>query len=197
MAQYAITCKVLTTGSDTKASFLAMVVLLCIICSHPCWGLSDHLVLNLDRKSGSILSLCSVADLAKRTSGLCRCHGCSPTRQQESSSAGMTRALVIHRKSFEFEDASSLQSMYPSSPTENGTESQPKFGSKSTLEENAYEDIVGKQWPGWRDGSSLGYRKTEKGGTPPGSASFTVGSHGPVSGTSQGNGRWRKQLSKD
>ncbi|XP_007531272.2 DENN domain-containing protein 2B isoform X2 [Erinaceus europaeus] len=47
------------------------------------------------------------------------------------------------RKSFEFEDASSLQSLYPSSPTENGTESRPKFGSKSTLEENAYEDIVG------------------------------------------------------
>uniref|UniRef100_A0A673UF37 DENN domain containing 2B n=1 Tax=Suricata suricatta TaxID=37032 RepID=A0A673UF37_SURSU len=47
------------------------------------------------------------------------------------------------RKSFEFEDASSLQSLYPSSLTENGTESQPKFGSKSTLEENAYEDIVG------------------------------------------------------
>ncbi|XP_075402230.1 DENN domain-containing protein 2B isoform X3 [Tenrec ecaudatus] len=47
------------------------------------------------------------------------------------------------RKSLEFEDASSLQSLYPSSPTENGTESQPKFGSKSTLEENAYEDIVG------------------------------------------------------
>ncbi|XP_077819605.1 DENN domain-containing protein 2B isoform X4 [Macaca mulatta] len=46
------------------------------------------------------------------------------------------------RKSFEFEDASSLQSLYPSSPTENGTENQPKFGSKSTLEENAYEDIV-------------------------------------------------------
>ncbi|XP_041522164.1 DENN domain-containing protein 2B isoform X2 [Microtus oregoni] len=49
-----------------------------------------------------------------------------------------------NRKSFEFEDASSLQSLYPSSPTENGTESQPKFGSKSTLEENAYEDIVGE-----------------------------------------------------
>lgn len=62
----------------------------------------------------------------------------------------MTLVLVIHRKSFEFEDASSLQSLYPSSPTENGTESQPKFGSKSTLEENAYEDIVGKQWPGWQ-----------------------------------------------
>uniref|UniRef100_A0A6I8PPL4 DENN domain containing 2B n=1 Tax=Ornithorhynchus anatinus TaxID=9258 RepID=A0A6I8PPL4_ORNAN len=50
-----------------------------------------------------------------------------------------------NRKSFEFEDASSLQSLYPLTPTENGTESQHKFGSKSTLEENAYEDIVGDQ----------------------------------------------------
>uniref|UniRef100_A0A8C0ILJ7 Uncharacterized protein n=1 Tax=Chelonoidis abingdonii TaxID=106734 RepID=A0A8C0ILJ7_CHEAB len=50
---------------------------------------------------------------------------------------------TLDRKSFEFEDASSLQSLYPPSPTENGTESQHKFGSKSTLEENAYEDIVG------------------------------------------------------
>uniref|UniRef100_A0A8C6V4E7 DENN domain containing 2B n=1 Tax=Naja naja TaxID=35670 RepID=A0A8C6V4E7_NAJNA len=48
-----------------------------------------------------------------------------------------------NRKSFEFEDASSLQSLYPPSPSENGTDSQHKFGSKSTLEENAYEDIVG------------------------------------------------------
>lgn len=79
-----------------------------------------------------------------------------PTRQLESSIAGMTHALVIHRKSFEFEDASSLQSLYPSSPTENGTESQPKFGSKSTLEENAYEDIVGKLGQSWWAGSSLG-----------------------------------------
>lgn len=67
----------------------------------------------------------------------------------------MTLVLILHRKSFEFEDASSLQSLYPSSPTENGTESQPKFGSKSTLEENAYEDIVGKQWPGWQVGLPL------------------------------------------
>lgn len=53
--------------------------------------------------------------------------------------------VLNFRKSFEFEDASSLQSLYPPSPTENGTESQHKFGSKSTLEENAYEDIVGKK----------------------------------------------------
>lgn len=71
----------------------------------------------------------------------------------------MTLVLVIHRKSFEFEDASSLQSLYPSSPTENGTESQPKFGSKSTLEENAYEDIVGKQWPGGRWGCLWGLQQ--------------------------------------
>lgn len=53
--------------------------------------------------------------------------------------------VLNFRKSFEFEDASSLQSLYPPSPTENGTETQHKFGSKSTLEENAYEDIVGKK----------------------------------------------------
>lgn len=48
------------------------------------------------------------------------------------------------RKSFEFEDASSLQTLYPPSSSENGTETQHKFGTKSTLEENAYEDIVGE-----------------------------------------------------
>uniref|UniRef100_A0A2R8MIX9 UDENN domain-containing protein n=1 Tax=Callithrix jacchus TaxID=9483 RepID=A0A2R8MIX9_CALJA len=53
------------------------------------------------------------------------------------------RGTLTSRKAFEFEDASSLQSLCPSSPTENGTENQPKFGSKSTLEENAYEDVVG------------------------------------------------------
>ncbi|XP_074086364.1 DENN domain-containing protein 2B isoform X5 [Macrotis lagotis] len=85
----------------------------------------------------------------------------SPSRDLDSRRAEMTmtankNASITHgaggtktpretlgRKSFEFEDASSLQSLYPSSPTENGTESQHKFGSKSTLEENAYEDIVG------------------------------------------------------
>ncbi|XP_043938749.1 DENN domain-containing protein 2B isoform X2 [Protopterus annectens] len=48
---------------------------------------------------------------------------------------------TVDRKSFEFEDASSLHSSYPSSPTENGTETRSRFSSKSTLEENAYEDI--------------------------------------------------------
>ncbi|KAM7235711.1 hypothetical protein CapIbe_012897 [Capra ibex] len=63
------------------------------------------------------------------------------TRRPKKDTRGHRKSQ--NRKSFEFEDASSLQSLYPSSPTENGTESQPKFGSKSTLEENAYEDIVG------------------------------------------------------
>nr|XP_060461932.1 DENN domain-containing protein 2B isoform X2 [Panthera onca] len=63
------------------------------------------------------------------------------TRRPKKDTRGHRKSQS--RKSFEFEDASSLQSLYPSSPTENGTESQPKFGSKSTLEENAYEDIVG------------------------------------------------------
>ncbi|MEE6498683.1 hypothetical protein FKM82_003207 [Ascaphus truei] len=47
------------------------------------------------------------------------------------------------RKSLEFEDASSVQSLSPTSPVENGTEKQRRSSSKSTLEENAYEDIVG------------------------------------------------------
>lgn len=41
-----------------------------------------------------------------------------------------------------------MPSSYPSSPTENGTvttDTRSRPNSKSTLEENAYEDIVGKQ----------------------------------------------------
>ncbi|KAM9302449.1 DENN domain-containing protein 2B [Gastrophryne carolinensis] len=48
------------------------------------------------------------------------------------------------RKSLEFEDVSSVQSMGSPSPVENGTERQRRSGSKSTLEENTYEDIVGE-----------------------------------------------------
>ncbi|XP_072515870.1 DENN domain-containing protein 2B isoform X2 [Salminus brasiliensis] len=49
------------------------------------------------------------------------------------------------RESCESEDAASLPSSYPSSPTENGTastENHSRPSSKSTLEENAYEDII-------------------------------------------------------
>nr|XP_056706685.1 DENN domain-containing protein 2B isoform X2 [Euleptes europaea] len=62
------------------------------------------------------------------------------TRRQKKESRFHRKSQ--NRKSFEFEDASSLQSLYPPFPNENGTESQHKSGSKSTLEENAYEDIV-------------------------------------------------------
>lgn len=55
----------------------------------------------------------------------------------------------LPRESCESENAtSSLPSSYPSSPTENGTlttGTRTRPNSKSTLEENAYEDIVGKQ----------------------------------------------------
>ncbi|XP_022525841.2 suppression of tumorigenicity 5 protein [Astyanax mexicanus] len=49
------------------------------------------------------------------------------------------------RESCESEDATSLPSSYPSSPTENGTastENRSRPGSKSMPEENAYEDII-------------------------------------------------------
>ncbi|XP_071987860.1 DENN domain-containing protein 2B isoform X2 [Engystomops pustulosus] len=46
------------------------------------------------------------------------------------------------RKSLECEDASSVQSL--GSPVENGTDKKRRSGSKSTLEENTYEDIVGE-----------------------------------------------------
>uniref|UniRef100_A0A8C2EYC9 DENN domain containing 2B n=1 Tax=Cyprinus carpio TaxID=7962 RepID=A0A8C2EYC9_CYPCA len=51
------------------------------------------------------------------------------------------------RESCESEDAVSLPLSYPSSPTENGTERHSRPSSKSTLEENAYEDIVEKENP--------------------------------------------------
>ncbi|CAH2325515.1 Hypothetical predicted protein [Pelobates cultripes] len=54
------------------------------------------------------------------------------------------RKTAQNRKSLEFEDASSVQSLCPPSPVENGTEKKHRSGSKSTLEENTYEDIVGE-----------------------------------------------------
>ncbi|XP_077142737.1 DENN domain-containing protein 2B isoform X1 [Ranitomeya variabilis] len=49
----------------------------------------------------------------------------------------------LQRKSLEFEDAHSVPSPDSPSPVENGTDKKRRSGSKSTLEENAYEDIVG------------------------------------------------------
>uniref|UniRef100_A0A8C8CD02 UDENN domain-containing protein n=1 Tax=Oncorhynchus tshawytscha TaxID=74940 RepID=A0A8C8CD02_ONCTS len=59
------------------------------------------------------------------------------------------KAMSRQWESCELEDAASLVSSYPSSHTENGTvstetRSSSRPSSKSTLEENAYEDIVGK-----------------------------------------------------
>uniref|UniRef100_A0A672MPY9 Suppression of tumorigenicity 5 protein-like n=1 Tax=Sinocyclocheilus grahami TaxID=75366 RepID=A0A672MPY9_SINGR len=55
--------------------------------------------------------------------------------------------ISVSRESCESEDAVSLPSSYLSSPTENGTENHRRPSSKSTLEENAYEDIVEKENP--------------------------------------------------
>ncbi|MGH0134003.1 UNVERIFIED_CONTAM: hypothetical protein FKN15_053773 [Acipenser sinensis] len=65
------------------------------------------------------------------------------TRRQKKES--IFHRKVQNRKSLEFEDASSLQSSHTPSPTENGSaspETRSRFSSKSTLAENAYEDIV-------------------------------------------------------
>uniref|UniRef100_A0A8C5B0B2 DENN domain containing 2B n=1 Tax=Gadus morhua TaxID=8049 RepID=A0A8C5B0B2_GADMO len=54
------------------------------------------------------------------------------------------------RELCESEDAASLPSSFPAVPTENGTgttETRSRLCSKSTLEENAYEDIVEKENP--------------------------------------------------
>ncbi|XP_036399500.1 suppression of tumorigenicity 5 protein [Megalops cyprinoides] len=69
------------------------------------------------------------------------------TRNQKEGNQkeGNLSAKVLDRESCESEDAASLPSSYPSSPTENGTtstETRSRPSSKSTLEENAYEDIV-------------------------------------------------------
>ncbi|MBN3303774.1 ST5 protein, partial [Amia calva] len=65
------------------------------------------------------------------------------TRRQKKE--GSLYKKLQNRKSFESEDAASLQLSYPSSPSENGTalpETHRRLSSKSTLEENTYEDIV-------------------------------------------------------
>ncbi|XP_041642330.1 suppression of tumorigenicity 5 protein [Cheilinus undulatus] len=67
-----------------------------------------------------------------------------------AKSEGSTPVRIQDRESCESEDATSLQSSYPSSPTENGTvttDTRSRPNSKSTLEENAYEDIVEKENP--------------------------------------------------
>uniref|UniRef100_A0A671VD60 DENN domain containing 2B n=1 Tax=Sparus aurata TaxID=8175 RepID=A0A671VD60_SPAAU len=87
--------------------------------------------------------------------GLLPANGLPPNRASESPpplpstpAPSMTRTVKTEGKSCESEDATSVPSSYPSSPTENGTvttDTRSRPNSKSTLEENAYEDIVGKQ----------------------------------------------------
>uniref|UniRef100_A0A8C5D565 UDENN domain-containing protein n=1 Tax=Gouania willdenowi TaxID=441366 RepID=A0A8C5D565_GOUWI len=74
----------------------------------------------------------------------------SPPPLPSTPAPSMTRVAKNTGKSCESEDAASLPSSYPSSPTENGTlttETQSRPNSKSTFEENAYEDIVEKENP--------------------------------------------------
>ncbi|XP_034046915.1 suppression of tumorigenicity 5 protein isoform X2 [Thalassophryne amazonica] len=74
----------------------------------------------------------------------------APSIMRTVKTEGNTPARLQERESCESEDAVSLPSSYPSSPTENGTtttEAHSRPSSKSTLEENAYEDIVEKENP--------------------------------------------------
>ncbi|XP_070711921.1 DENN domain-containing protein 2B [Pempheris klunzingeri] len=74
----------------------------------------------------------------------------APSMTRTLKSDGSTPIRLQDRESCESEDATSLPSSYPSSPTENGTlttGARSRPNSKSTLEENAYEDIVEKENP--------------------------------------------------
>ncbi|KAM9764655.1 DENN domain-containing protein 2B isoform 2-T2 [Menidia menidia] len=68
----------------------------------------------------------------------------APSMSRTAKSEGSTPMRIPDRESCESEDAASLPSSYPSSPTENGaltTETQSQSNFKSTQEESAYEDI--------------------------------------------------------
>ncbi|XP_078800575.1 DENN domain-containing protein 2B isoform X2 [Oryzias latipes] len=74
----------------------------------------------------------------------------APSLTETSKREESTPMRIQDRESCESEDAASLPSSYPSSPTENGapsTDAPSRPTSKSTLEENAYEDIVEKENP--------------------------------------------------
>ncbi|XP_030574085.1 DENN domain-containing protein 2B [Archocentrus centrarchus] len=74
----------------------------------------------------------------------------APSTTRTAKTEGSTPIRIQDRESCESEDAASLPSSYPSSPTENGgltTDTRSRPNSKSTLEENAYEDIVEKENP--------------------------------------------------
>ncbi|XP_020513206.2 suppression of tumorigenicity 5 protein [Labrus bergylta] len=104
-------------------------------------------------------------DAKRDQKGLLSANGLPPNRASESppplpstpapcmtrtKSEGSTPVKIQEKESCASEDATSLPSSYPSSPTENGTltaDKRSRPNSKSTLEENAYEDIVEKENP--------------------------------------------------
>ncbi|XP_056134987.1 suppression of tumorigenicity 5 protein isoform X2 [Lampris incognitus] len=74
----------------------------------------------------------------------------APGMKRTPKSEGNSPKRPQERESCESEDAASLPSSYLSSPVENGTlaaDTRSRPTSKSTLEENAYEDIVEKENP--------------------------------------------------
>uniref|UniRef100_A0A8C9ZCW1 DENN domain containing 2B n=1 Tax=Sander lucioperca TaxID=283035 RepID=A0A8C9ZCW1_SANLU len=71
----------------------------------------------------------------------------APSMTRAVKTEGNTPVRTQDRESCESEDATRLLSSFPSPPTENGTlttGTRSRPNAKSTLEENAYEDIVGK-----------------------------------------------------
>ncbi|XP_037651642.1 suppression of tumorigenicity 5 protein [Sebastes umbrosus] len=74
----------------------------------------------------------------------------APSMPRTVKTEGSTPVKPQDRESCELEDATTLPSTNPSSPAENGkltTGTRSRPNSKSTLEENAYEDIVEKENP--------------------------------------------------
>ncbi|XP_031180094.1 suppression of tumorigenicity 5 protein [Sander lucioperca] len=74
----------------------------------------------------------------------------APSMTRAVKTEGNTPVRTQDRESCESEDATRLLSSFPSPPTENGTlttGTRSRPNAKSTLEENAYEDIVEKENP--------------------------------------------------
>uniref|UniRef100_A0A672MQ65 Suppression of tumorigenicity 5 protein-like n=1 Tax=Sinocyclocheilus grahami TaxID=75366 RepID=A0A672MQ65_SINGR len=87
-------------------------------------------------------------DANRNHRGLLPGNGLPPTSESPPPLPSTPNLFIsVSRESCESEDAVSLPSSYLSSPTENGTENHRRPSSKSTLEENAYEDIVEKENP--------------------------------------------------
>uniref|UniRef100_A0A3Q2ZQG9 DENN domain containing 2B n=1 Tax=Kryptolebias marmoratus TaxID=37003 RepID=A0A3Q2ZQG9_KRYMA len=89
-------------------------------------------------------------DAKRDQKGILPSNGLPPDTSSESPPPLPLTPAPSVTESCESEDAASLPSSHPSSPTENGaltTDPRSRPNSKSTLEENAYEDIVEKENP--------------------------------------------------